>query len=165
MFCDSCLARQQASHRVCLFLTYHHRIQRSLDETVASWNLHKVRTAGNKTPLALYQLSREKAINQGYWTGDPGDNVGSVRDGYGEDPNEGFSPADELAADPQAADYRDFDVEMEREAGIFVNDDEEIQAAKECLEGYEFEADDGNFGIDIYCNAVTRLTALMYPST
>lgn len=151
-------------HRVCLFLTYHHRIQHSLNETVASWNLHKVRTAGNKTPLALYQLSREKAINQGYWTGDPGDDVGAVSDNYGEDPRERFSPADELADDPHTADYRDFenDVEMEREAGIFVNDDEEIKAAKECLDGYDFEAEDGNFGLDVYCNAVTRLTALIY---
>ncbi|KJA13050.1 hypothetical protein HYPSUDRAFT_209869 [Hypholoma sublateritium FD-334 SS-4] len=107
--------------RVCLFLTYHKRIQHSLDETVASWNLHKVRTAGNKTPLALYQLSREKAINQGYWTGDPGDDVTDISENYGEDPNEAYSPADELAEDPNAADNRDFenDVEMEREAGIF----------------------------------------------
>ena len=130
-------------HRVCLFLTYHHRIQHSLDETVASWNLHKVRTAGNKTPLALYQLSREKAINQGYWTGDPGDDVDSVSDSnYGKDPNEGFAPADELANDPQATDYHDFEsnADMEREAGIFVNDDEEICVAKECLDGYDFHA-------------------------
>lgn len=148
--------------RVCLFLTYHNRIQHSLDETVASWNLHKVRTAGNKTPLALYQLSREKAINQGYWTGDPGDDVTDISENYGEDPNEAYSPADELAEDPNAADNRDFenDVEMEREAGIFVNNDEEIEAARECLGDYDFTADDGNFGIDIYCNAVTRLTAL-----
>ena len=153
-------------HRVCLFLTYHHRIQHSLDETVASWNLHKVRTAGNKTPVALYQLSREKAINQGYWTGDPGDDVDNVSDNYGEDINEAFAPADELTEDPQTADYRDFgdDVEGEREAGIFVNDDEEIEAAKERLGDYNFAADDGNFGIDVYCNAITRLTALMYPN-
>ena len=117
----------------------------SLDETVASWNLHKVRTAGNKTPLALYQLSREKAINQGYWTGDPGDDVDSVSDSnYGKDPNEGFAPADELANDPQATDYHDFEsnADMEREAGIFVNDDEEIRVAKECLDGYDFHAND-----------------------
>lgn len=151
-------------HRVCLFLTYQHRIQHSLDETVTSWNLHKLRTAGNKSPWAIYQLSREMAINQGYWTGDPGDDVNAVPDDYGDDPNEGFSPADELAADPKAADYTDLenDVEKEREAGIFVNDDEEIRAAKECLDGMDFEADDGNFGIDIYCKSVTLLTSLMY---
>ncbi|KIM39447.1 hypothetical protein M413DRAFT_446950 [Hebeloma cylindrosporum] len=149
-------------HRVCLFLTYHLRIQHSLDETVASWNLHKVRTAGNKTPLALYQLSKEEAIHRGYWTGDPGDSADAIDPGYGVDDQGSFPPADELEHDPTEPNYNGLaDTEMERDAGIFVNDDEEIKAAKECLEGMDFDKDDGNFGIDVYCEAIARLAALM----
>ena len=33
-------------------------------------------------------------------------------------------------------------------AGIFLNDDEEIKMAQECLDGMDFNEDDGNFGID-----------------
>ncbi|KAF9544594.1 hypothetical protein CPC08DRAFT_649584 [Agrocybe pediades] len=146
--------------RVCLFLTYENRIQSSLDTTVASWNLHKVRTAGNKTPLALYQISREEAINRGYWTGDPGDDITNVGEDYGRDLHESFPPADELAEDPSEPSYRKMTREEEREAGIFVDDDEEIAEARELLKGLDFERDDGNFGIDVYCEAVSRLTAL-----
>ncbi|KAF9546524.1 hypothetical protein CPC08DRAFT_649035 [Agrocybe pediades] len=147
--------------RICLFLTYQHRIQISLDSTVASWNLHKVRTAGNKSPVALYQISREQAINRGYWTGDPGDDIRDVGDDYGRDLHESFPPADELAEDPSEPSYTQMTPEEERQAGIFVDDDEEIRDARELLKDIDFEEDDGNFGIDIYCEAVTRLTALV----
>jgi hypothetical protein len=52
-------------HRVCLYLVFRSHIQKSLDETVVSWNHHKIRTAGNKTPVAIYELSRRHAINRG----------------------------------------------------------------------------------------------------
>ncbi|KAF8953974.1 hypothetical protein BDZ97DRAFT_1678437 [Flammula alnicola] len=155
------LDMESAIHRVCLFLTFHQRIQNSLDETVASWNLHKVRTAGNKTPLALYQISREQAINQGYWTGDPGDPLEEINAEYGVDGEESFPPADELEHDPTQPNYEEFPSRnAERDAGIFLNDDEEIDAARAALEGMNFEFDDGNFGIDVYCEAITRLTAI-----
>jgi hypothetical protein len=52
--------------RVCLYIVLQPRIQASLDETRTSWNLHKMRTANHKSPRAIYELSREKAVNRGY---------------------------------------------------------------------------------------------------
>lgn len=137
-----------------------HPTQKSLDETVTSWNLHKVQTAGNKTPLATYQLSREKAITQGYWTGDPGDDEDMASNPlYGYDFNERSPPADEVASDPEAPDLGEYeDLKAEREAGVFVNDDEEIWEAREILKDMDCSVDDGNSGIDIYCEAVLCIT-------
>ncbi|KAJ6526840.1 hypothetical protein DFH09DRAFT_1285797 [Mycena vulgaris] len=47
------------------------RIHASLDRTHDGWNHHKIRTEKkNKTPGAIDELSRERAIVRGYWTGD-----------------------------------------------------------------------------------------------
>ena len=148
---------ESALHRICLFITFQQRIQRSLDETVASWNLHKVCTAGNKTPLAIYQLSREHAINRGYWTGDPGDALDTVDSLYGEDGDAGFPPANELTEDPPER-GEDSPVDEERQAVV---DDEEIQEAMSRLGDMDFNVDDGNYGLDFYVEAVGRLTACL----
>jgi hypothetical protein len=151
------------THLVCLYLVYQPRIQQSLDNTVASWNNHKVRTAGHRTPIAMFELSKERAINGGYWKNDPGDGLENVGDDYGED-GETWSvpPAEELAEDPAAPHSDRFDtVDDERNAGIFVSEDKAIQEAREVLEsvGFDFKADDENWGMDLYCAAVFRLTA------
>ncbi|KAJ7076552.1 hypothetical protein B0H15DRAFT_790469 [Mycena belliarum] len=148
-------------HRVCLYIIFQPRIQRSLDETKKSWNLHKIRTAGNKTPIAIYQLSRTRAINRGYWTGDPGDDISTASSpDYGEDPAEQLPPADELANDPPAMDHTEFpDLQAERDAGVFINEDEEIRLGREFLKDLDVTADDGNWGIDLYCRAVVLFTA------
>ncbi|KAJ7844514.1 hypothetical protein B0H14DRAFT_2358574 [Mycena olivaceomarginata] len=72
------LDRKNPIHCACLFLVYQPRIQASLDRTRDDWNHHKIRTERNKTPLALYEISREAAMKQGYWTGDPGDDLEDV---------------------------------------------------------------------------------------
>ncbi len=64
-------------------MVFQPRIQASPNCTRDAWNHHQIRTAGHHTPIALYELSREQAINQGYWTGDPGDDVANVGDLYG----------------------------------------------------------------------------------
>ena len=80
---------------------------------------------------------------------------------YGEDGDSGFPPANELAEDPSEGNQREFcTTAEEREAGIFVVDDEEIEEAMSNLEEMSFDIDDGNFGIDLYCEAVGRLSAL-----
>ncbi|KAK7027033.1 Integrase catalytic domain-containing protein [Favolaschia claudopus] len=147
-------------HRVCLFVVFQPRIQRSLEETIASWNRHKLRTAGNKSPQAIFELSKEKAINRGYWTGDPGDPVSDASDPhYGQDPDAPLPPTDELQSDPSSADYSEYpNVAAEREAGIVINDDDEVRECKEILMGMDFLSDDGNWGIDLYCDAVMRVT-------
>ncbi|KAJ7615852.1 hypothetical protein FB45DRAFT_757492 [Roridomyces roridus] len=150
------LDMDNSMHRLCLYLIFQPRIQRSLDETRHSWNLHKIRTAGNKTPVAMYQLSKTRAINRGYWTSDPGDDVPTASaPGYGEDPEEQLPPADELAEDPTTATPQGHgSTQEEFTAGIFVNEDEEIAAARGILEGFDLDEDDGNSGIDVYCRAV-----------
>ncbi|KAF6743578.1 hypothetical protein DFP72DRAFT_827527 [Ephemerocybe angulata] len=153
-------------HLVCLYLVFQPRIQASLDRAGKAWNRHGVRTARSKTPLAMYELSRERAINAGYWTGDPGDGVEVVDEGYGEDGEANFlPPKDVLDDDPVAPRSDVFDTtEAEKEAGIFIVDDDEIAAARSALGSMDFSEDDGNFGIDIYCTAVTRLFATLLAS-
>ncbi|KAJ7429696.1 hypothetical protein B0H11DRAFT_1766652 [Mycena galericulata] len=148
-------------HRICLYIVFKPRIQHSLDETRASWNLHKIRTAGNKSPTVIYELSKTRAINRGYWTGDPGDDIQTASERtYGEDPAEQLPPADELAGDPTSPDRSEYpDVAAERDAGVFVTEDEEIREGREILEDLDVTGDDGNWGIDIYCRAVLLFTA------
>ncbi len=92
-------------HRVCLFLVFHSRIQAALDRTRDAWNHHKLRTERNRTPVALYELSRETAINRGYWTGDPGDPVDEVSadPAYGVDQRAPAPPVAEMNEEPTQA--------------------------------------------------------------
>ncbi|KAJ7796808.1 hypothetical protein B0H14DRAFT_2390304, partial [Mycena olivaceomarginata] len=157
------LEMDNAIHRVCLFLVFQPRIQASLDRTRDSWNLHKIRTARHKTPVAIYALSREKAIRLGCWTGDPGDSVDeAVQPGYGVDLNSSQPPLDELADDPPQADYEEMDPNREREAGIFVNHYDEIAKMREALNNFDFEKEDDNYGIKVYCEAVLLATAFFF---
>ncbi|KAJ7795294.1 hypothetical protein B0H14DRAFT_2391756 [Mycena olivaceomarginata] len=146
--------------RVCLFIVFQPRIQNSLNETLASWNLHKIRTAKYKSPQAIYELSRAKAINRGYWTGDPGDDLATAsHPSYGEDASGPLPPSDELVDDPEAPDYQEpADAAAERDAGIFVNHDDEVEEMKAALGDFDYLADDGNWGIDTYCRAVRIAT-------
>ncbi|KAF7354472.1 Integrase catalytic domain-containing protein [Mycena venus] len=147
--------------RVCLYIVFQPRIQASLDETHTSWNLHRMRTEKHKSPCAIYELSRERAINRGYWTGDPRDDLATAsHPSYGEDSNAPLPPLDELANDPEAPDYTEFaDATAEREAGVFVNDNDEVAEMKAALGDFDYLADDGNWGIDVYCHAVALATA------
>lgn len=145
------LDMESVTHRVCLYIVFQPRIQKSLDETVISWNSHKIRTAGNKTPTAIYELSRQRAINRGYWSGDPGDDLATANDPlYGHDPTVPMPPTDELAADPSGPTEDEYSmVAEEKEAGIFVNGDDEIEEIREILQDWDLAADDGNWGIDM----------------
>ncbi|KAJ7059255.1 hypothetical protein C8F01DRAFT_989671 [Mycena amicta] len=146
--------------RICLFLVFQPRIQAALDAARQAWNLHKIRTARNKTPTAIYELSRVKAIRLGYWTGDPGDDLATAgQEGYGQDAG-AHPPADELAVDPQAVDYTEFaDADAEAAAGVFVNNADEIDEMRRALGEFDFAAEDGNNGLDVYCRAVLLATA------
>ncbi|KAJ7596163.1 hypothetical protein C8J56DRAFT_754162, partial [Mycena floridula] len=78
---NNLLDMEDTIHCLCLYLVFQPHIQASLDRTRDAWNHHRIRTAGNRTPLApMYELSRETAIRRGYWTGDPGDDVNIVHD-------------------------------------------------------------------------------------
>jgi hypothetical protein len=100
-------------------------------------------------------------VNRGYWTGDPGDDLATAsHPSYGEDSNEPLPPLDELANDPEAPDYTEFpDATAEREAGVFVNDNDEVAEMREALGDFDYLADDGNWGINAYCRAVALATS------
>jgi len=155
------LDMESTIHRVCLYLIFQPRIQKSLNETVLSWNCHKVRTAGNRTPIAMYELSRRHAINRGYWTGDPGDDLETASDpSYGHDPTVPMPPMDELSIDPTAAIDEEYtNIAEEREGGVFVNGDDEIEEARDILRDWDLTAEDGNWGIDMYCQAVLAVSS------
>lgn len=143
------LDMEDSVHRLCLFLVYQPRIQQSLNEAKAGWNLHKIRTEGNRTPVALYELSKQKAIHQGYWTGDPGDSVHDAdHPNYGYDPEAPLPPANELRAedDPEA-----------ENTNLFVNADEHLDMAREILAHIDLDKDDGERGIAVYVEAVQAM--------
>ncbi|THU75827.1 hypothetical protein K435DRAFT_880109 [Dendrothele bispora CBS 962.96] len=104
---------------------------------------------------------KEKAINQGYWCNNPGDNhVETASDPtYGQEDGQ-LPPLDELADDPENSDYTKYNSkDDEKAAGLFVNDDDEIVEGKEYFSqcGFDWEREDNNWGIDIYCEAVTQM--------
>ena len=145
-------------HRIALFLVFQPRIQKSLDEMMNGWNNHPLRTEGHKTPNLVYELSRQTAINEGYWTRDPGDNAADAPNPfYGVDVQEYLTPPiNELEEDPDT-------VQEEVEDGIRLNTEEELHKARVAMNGFDFEADDGNWGISVYMEAVLHL-ALAFPS-
>ncbi|KAJ7234500.1 hypothetical protein B0H12DRAFT_1027960 [Mycena haematopus] len=146
-------------HAACLYLVFHNRIQASLDRTREAWNHHQLRTERHKTPVALYELSREAAIQRGYWTGDPGDYPNDVNELYGYDgdaPPPPVEPGEPLHRMEQPS-----GATAEREAGILVTDDEELLTAKELLGDFNYDRDDSNWGIDVYCEAVVRMTTVL----
>ncbi|KAJ7061357.1 hypothetical protein C8F01DRAFT_967376, partial [Mycena amicta] len=149
------LDMENAIERVCLFLVFQPRIQAALDRFRNAWNYHKIRTARNRTPVSIFELSRVKAMRLGYWTGDPGDDVSiASAPEYGQEQGP-LPPADELALDPEAPDFTEFaNVEEERTAGIFVNNADEIDAMRAALEDFDFDEEDGQDGISVYCRAV-----------
>ncbi|KAJ6565056.1 hypothetical protein B0H10DRAFT_1929296 [Mycena sp. CBHHK59/15] len=151
-------------HRSCLFLVFQPRIQASLDRTREAWNHHKIRTDRNKTPVAIYELSREAAIRRGYWTGDPGDDINTVANDalYGYDGEAPLPPPSDAALDANihAPMEAPLGLEEERAAGICLNDDDELAAIRELMPDFDFEEEDGNWGIDVFCRAVVLLSSI-----
>lgn len=141
-----------AVHRVCLFLVFQPQIQQSLDCTRSAWNLHKILSEKNQNLVLLYKLSKQDAIHRGYWHGDPGDSVHDASlPNYGYDPQAPIPPANELTNDPNDGDLERADPQT------YVNDDEEILSARNVLEGFDLERDDGNWGIDMWFEAVQNV--------
>ncbi|KAI0055545.1 hypothetical protein BV25DRAFT_1815421 [Artomyces pyxidatus] len=142
-------------HRICLILVFRPRIQQSLNRTMDAWNHHKIRTAGNRTPLAIFELSREQAILGGYWTGDPGDPLDLAADPqYGVDEEASAPPPNEMNEDPQEA-------SAEEDDDTIHELDEDLQYATEVLRlsDLNLEADDGAWGMGVYSEAVFHLQA------
>lgn len=145
-------------HRICLYLVFQNRVQKSLDRTLDAWNHHKIRTEHNKTPIAIFELSRQTAITRGFWTGDPGDEVDVAADAmYGFDGEAPNPPPSNLYDDPSCVQADNIGSADEMEAGILVNSDDELNEVQGMLGNLDFEKDDGNWGINVYCEAVITL--------
>ncbi|KAJ7183595.1 hypothetical protein C8R46DRAFT_884066 [Mycena filopes] len=148
-------------HSVCLFLVFHRRIQAALDRACDAWNHHRMRTQRDKTPIAVYELSRTAAITRGYWTGDPGDDANVVASDplYGYDGEAPLPPALGANDEPLERTQQPVGTAGEREGGILVNDDDDLLAAKGLLGEFDCDRDDGNWGIEVYCEAVILMMA------
>ncbi|KAJ7612597.1 hypothetical protein FB45DRAFT_843087 [Roridomyces roridus] len=149
-------------HSTCLYLVFVSRIQASLDRTRDAWNHHKIRTEQSRTPIAMYELSREAAIRRGYWTGDPGDDGVVIDELYGFD-GHAAAPA-EPRDEPLERMEQPTNVPEERTTGILLNTDEELFAARDLLPGFDWARDDGNWGIDVYCEAVVLMNSVLAAS-
>lgn len=139
------LERENPLHRACLHLVYTRRIQAAIDRHREAWNKHRMRTEGNRTPLAIYELSKTQAMREGWWTGDAGDSIKTASQ-----PLYGF--------DGQAAPTAGVDDEPEYNDEDDVRD-ETLDAAREVLYGFDFDRDDGNWGMHVYADCVDQLTA------
>lgn len=150
-------------HSTCLFLVFHKRIQAALDRARDAWNHHRMRTQRDKTPIAIYELSRTAAMTRGYWTGDPGDDVQHVGSDplYGYDGEAPLPPAGSSGEDPLDRREQPLGTAAERDAGILVNGDDELMEARQLLGDFDCDAEDGNWGIEIYCEAVIRITSCL----
>jgi hypothetical protein len=159
------LDMENSVHRVCLFLVYQPRIQASLDRTIQAWNNHKIRTAGNKTPRAIWELSREAAKQRGDWTGDPGDDIATASGAeYGLDFEAPQPPDEEAAQDPHhRSDELPDDASAEdlSSAGIQVNADEELEWARDILSPLDLQEEDNEWGMVAYCKAVAFMAETM----
>ncbi|KAJ7195249.1 hypothetical protein GGX14DRAFT_404164 [Mycena pura] len=132
----------------------------SLDETRESWNLHKMRTEHFRLPQAMYELSRTKAIREGYWPNPGDDDVVAADPEYSVDGEAPEPPAEESNDDPMSAEGdQPTGADAQREAGIVITDDGELEEMRTALENFDFTEDDGNFGIDVYLRAVALATA------
>lgn len=117
-----------------------------------------MRTQHDKTPVAVYELSRTAAITRGYWTGDPGDDPNVASDPlYGYDGDAPLPPSAVSDNEPLQRMEQPLGTAAERESGILVNGDEDLMAAQELLGDFDCDADDGNWGIEVYCEAVIRM--------
>jgi hypothetical protein len=129
-------------HKIALFLVYQSKIQRSLDEMQHAWNHHRLRSEGNRSPVLLFELSCDKAIREGYWTGDPGDPIQVVDALYGTKDTDNFSSSDSGESEEEPDNNRP---------------DNFIGEAHRLIGNIDCTGDDGNWGINWYQNVVLLL--------
>jgi hypothetical protein len=96
----------------------------------------------------MFQLSRERAMNRGYWNLDPGDDLPiALQDGYGE---EEVQPRNNDGGEPEQPDDTEED-ETGTDPLEFINADEDIQYVYGILSArMDLYSDDGNWGLYTY---------------
>ena len=144
-------------HRTALFIVYQPLIQASLDRAREAWNNHRLRTEGHRTPRAIWELSKERAIQDGYWKSDPGDNSEVAEDPfYGWDGE--ATPGGDIDQDvlsPQTRNNNEEGDNLEAdstEMASILDDARAVLGDWQMLEGDEW-------GINTYCTIVQRLEA------
>ncbi|KAK0442052.1 uncharacterized protein EV420DRAFT_1278502 [Desarmillaria tabescens] len=143
--------KENTVHCLCLFLVFQPRIQSPLNRTRDAWNHHKIRTASHRTPIAMYELSREQAIRRGYWMGDVGDDIETANDPfYGE---EGALGGNSLIPPPEG---------LEEGTETHLNEDLHLELAKALLGEFDYERDGGNWEIEVYCEAVIKMENVLW---
>ncbi|KAL1739609.1 hypothetical protein HDZ31DRAFT_85824 [Schizophyllum fasciatum] len=166
MYLEAChlLSMENLIHRTCLYLVFCKRVQDALDRARDAWNHHQLRTEGNRTPIAIYELSREEAILRGHWTGD-GDPYGDPPE-VAHHPNyavdgEATDPCSQGTGEPLDRMEQPTGIDAERAAGVAINDDAELDFVRHILteHGLDWDRDDGNWGINVYCQAMEIMIA------
>ncbi|KAJ7669797.1 hypothetical protein B0H17DRAFT_1086436 [Mycena rosella] len=70
-------------------------------------------------------------------------------------------PITEQHGEPEIVSQEPVGIDAEREAGICVNDDDELREVQELMPDFDFGRNDENWGIDVYCEAVLLLKSRM----
>ncbi|KAJ6552720.1 hypothetical protein B0H19DRAFT_1072229 [Mycena capillaripes] len=106
--------------------------QHSLDE-----HCHRGIFTKFELPITIYQLSRKKAINRGYWTGDLGDVISTaMHPNYGNDPNQQSPPLQtNCRAILPILTAPNILRQEPNQTPVFINDNDEISEGRDILEG------------------------------
>ena len=81
----------------------------------------------------------------------------TLKPAYGFDGHAPMPPAAEMGDDSEEQGEQPSGLEEERAAGVSVSGDDELSKAQTLLDGFDVDAVDGNWGIDVYCEAVLLL--------
>jgi hypothetical protein len=135
-------------HCATLFVIFQPRIQADLEAMIGGWNIHKVRTAQNQTPEAMWRLGRLMARQGVYWE-DPADE--GVGDDYGIDGAAVESLGPERVAEMEVEDAAVVAQDDNKgELGQGGPKDDDIDAVCKLLEGFDLARDDGRYRMIVY---------------
>ncbi|KAK7029158.1 hypothetical protein R3P38DRAFT_3189395 [Favolaschia claudopus] len=84
---------------------------------------------------------------------------------YGFDGEERAPPSSLESNEPLERMEQPTGTTAEREGGILVNGEDDLGYAKEVLGDFDYDRDDGNWGIEVYCEAVLLMIRGLMRST
>lgn len=149
---EGILNKDDPIQMIVLFLVYGPRIQAAVDRAVVAWNAHQVSSEGGQEPRAMFELGRLEARRLGYWENDCPEGFEAVVDAAWK-----RAEVDIIRANggrrPTSLD--------EAHAGLRVHDDKKLNRARELLSHIDLERNDGDWGTDVYIEAVSALYAVV----
>ncbi len=72
-----------------------------------------------------------------------------------------MNSADNHPSVPLRESGNNWDSNHQKAGGILLNKDEELKYGRQLMQDYDFERDDGNWGIEVYCEAVQTMTSCL----